>query len=102
MNQDAGGKNMPAKRKGWQDVDKRDIPVKQLIHSFLVSQEDQNHPPKTVQFIRREAQPLPSRSRRARQIGPQHRSSAALSAASREKGGAKFSQHAYMRSVKTF
>jgi hypothetical protein len=41
--------NMSPKAQRWQDVDKSEIPVQQLIRSFLLYQ-DQNHMPKTVDF----------------------------------------------------
>jgi len=37
MNQDAEEENMAAKRSRWQDVDKTQIPVTQLLNSFLMS-----------------------------------------------------------------
>jgi hypothetical protein len=50
MNKDAGEDKMAAKRSRWPDVDKSEVPVKQLIQSFLLYHEDQNHTPKTVEF----------------------------------------------------
>jgi site-specific recombinase XerD len=103
MNQDAEEENMAAKRSRWQDVDKSEIPVKQLIQSFLLYQEDQNHTPKTVEFYDEKL------NRFLRVLGEDaHLKDLSIEAvrryqrASRERGGSKFSQHAYMRSVKTF
>jgi site-specific recombinase XerD len=103
MNRDAGEENMASKRSRWQDVDKAEIPVKQLIKSFLLYQEDQNHTPKTVEFYNEKL------NRFLKVIGEEAKlrdlsieAVRRYERASRERGGSKFSQHAYMRSVKTF
>lgn len=38
------------RRRGWHDVDKSDIPVSELLQSFLMDQEDRNHSPKTMRW----------------------------------------------------
>jgi len=103
MNQVAEEENVAAKRNRWQDVDKSEIPVKQVIQSFLLYQEDQNHTSKTVEFYSEKL------NRFLRSIGEEARlrdlsieTVRRYQRASRERGGSKFSQHAYMRSVKTF
>ena len=101
MNQDAEEENMAAKRSRWQDVDKSETPVIDLIKSFLLYQEDQNHTPKTVKFygdkLTRFLQNLGENARlRDLSIEAVRR----YQRASRERDGSKLSQHAYMRSVK--
>ena len=95
---------MPANaRKRWQDVDKGQIPVENLIRDFLMYQEDRNHSPKTVKWYREML------GRFAASLGPaavlQNLDIDAVRAyqrANRTAGGSKFSQHAYARTVKTF
>jgi site-specific recombinase XerC len=103
MNQDAEEENMAAKRNRWQDVDKSEIPVKQLIQSFLLYQEDQNHTPKTVEFYSEKLNrflKVLGEDAKLRELSIE--AVRRYQRASREKGGSKFSQHAYLRSVKTF
>src|SRR5690606_24497161 len=74
-----------------------------LIKSFLMYQEDQNHSPKTVEFysdnLGRFAKFLGARPTVAKLTLDAVRQ---YQRANRQAGGSKFSHHAYTRSVKTF
>lgn len=94
---------MPSSKRRWQDVDKSEIPVENLIRSFLMYQEDQNHSPKTVKWyteiLGRFDRFLGERTQ-LRDISIS--AVRAYQRANRQAGGSKFSHHAYTRTVKTF
>lgn len=95
---------MPSRRrKRWQDVDKRDIPVAKLVRSFLMYQEDRNHSPKTVRWyqdmLRRFTEFL-GEDMRLRDLTLEGIRDYQRSR--RELGLSKFTLHAYTRTLKTF
>jgi len=96
---------MPSRprRRGWQDVDKSDIKIADLLQAYLMHQEDRNHSPRTVRWY---ADML---GRFAQSLGPEARlrdidgdAIRAHQRRVRETGVTKFTLHAYARTLKTF
>ena len=96
---------MPSRRsrRRWQDVDKKDIPIRGLVQSFLMHQEDRNHSPKTVRWY------SDMLGRFADALGPEARTRDIDAEAIRRylrsvraNGFSKFTNHAYARTLKTF
>ena len=90
-------------RRGWDDVDKTDIRVSELVQQFLMHQEDRNHSPKTVRWysdmLGRFVASLPTEARL------RDTDAAAIRAylhGNRQNGASKFTLHAYARTLKTF
>lgn len=95
---------MPTSRqKGWKKVHTSEIPVTDLVKQFVMSREDLNHSPRTVQWydtmLRRFASSLGSNAR----LGDINSESVRnFQRCVRESGKGKFTVHAYARSPKTF
>jgi site-specific recombinase XerD len=95
---------MPSRRRRrWRDVEKKDIPVTDLVRSFLMHQEDRNHSPKTVRWYG------DMLGRFADWLGPDARLHdiradrvRGYARAVRSKDLSKFTAHSYIRTVKTF
>ncbi|HXG35376.1 MAG TPA: tyrosine-type recombinase/integrase [Dehalococcoidia bacterium] len=92
-----------ARRRRWQEVDKNDILIADLVRSFLLEQEDRNHSPKTVRWY---ADML---GRFSCAVGLQGRLGdlepgkiTAYLRGTKENGVSKFTAHAYARTLKTF
>ena len=91
------------RRRGWSDVDKSDIPVSELLQSFLMDQEDRNHSPKTLRWyshmLGRFVATLPAEALLREIDAPAIR---AYLHGNRQNGASKFTVHAYARTLKTF
>src|ERR1700674_2033187 len=90
-------------RRGWNDVDKSQIPVSELVQAFLMYQEDRNHSPKTIRWY------SDMLGRFTASLGPDaplrdidgdtiRRYQRQL----RDSNRSKFTLHAYARTLKTF
>ena len=84
-------------------MDKKDIPIRGLVQSFLMHQEDRNHSPKTVRWY------SDMLGRFADALGPEARTRDIDAEAIRRylrsvraNGFSKFTNHAYARTLKTF
>ena len=96
---------MPSRpqRRRWQDVDKTNIRLSDLIRQFAMYHEDRNHSPKTVRWY------SDMLGRLADSLGPEARLKDLTVDAIREylraargNGLSKFTVHAYARTLKTF
>jgi integrase/recombinase XerC/integrase/recombinase XerD len=91
------------RRRGWQDVDKSDILVTDLVQAFLMHHEDRNHSPKTVRWYNEML------GRFTAWLGPEARlrdvdgdTLRNYQRSLREGDLSKFTLHAYARTLRTF
>jgi site-specific recombinase XerD len=91
------------RRRRWQDVDKSQLRVADLVGSFLTHQEDRNHSPKTVRWYRDmlgRFLAFAGEDTRLRELTPDAVRSYQHSVQATDTS--KFTRHAYMRTLKTF
>jgi integrase/recombinase XerC/integrase/recombinase XerD len=91
------------RRKGWNEVDKSQIPVSEVLQAYLMYQEDRNHSPKTIRWYRDLV------GRFATSLGPDAQlgdvtpeAIRSFQRGLRQSDRSKFTLHAYARTLKTF